>query len=51
MVVSDPLNGSMYATAMYGADMLFRDLQREGREDRCDFRQTENAFASATARR
>ena len=46
VVVSDPLNGSMYATAMYGADMLFPIYNARPRRNGAIFGQTENAFAS-----
>lgn len=46
VVVSDPLNGSMYATAMYGADMLFPIYNAKAEKNGAIFGQTENAFAS-----
>lgn len=46
VVVSDPLNGSMYATAMYGADMLFPIYNPKSEKNGAIFGQTENAFAS-----
>ena len=46
VVVSDPLNGSMYATAMYGADMLFPIYNPKSEKNGAIFGQTERAFAS-----
>ena len=46
VVVSDPLNGSMYATAMYGADMLFPIYNPKAEKNGAIFGQTERAFAS-----
>ena len=45
-IISDPLNGSMYATAMYGADMLFPIYNAKAEKNGVIFGQTENAFAS-----
>ena len=50
VVVSDPLNGSMYATAMYGADMLFPIYNAKAEKNGAIFGQTENAFASGDGR-
>lgn len=50
VVVSDPLNGSMYATAMYGADMLFPIYNPKAEKNGAVFGQTERAFASGNGK-
>lgn len=50
VVVSDPLNGSMYATAMYGADMLFPIYNPKAEKNGAIYGQTERAFASGDGR-
>lgn len=46
MVISDPLNGSMYATALFGANMLFPVYNPQGTFHGQIFGQVERAFAS-----
>ena len=50
VVVSDPLNGSMYATAMYGADMLFPIYNPKAEKNGAIYGQTERAFASGNGK-
>lgn len=49
VVISDPLNGSMYATALFGANMLFPVYNPQGTFHGQIFGQVEQAFASGNS--
>ena len=46
LIISDPLNGSMYAVSLYGANMLYPIYNPMKEGDGAKFEQTELAFAS-----
>ncbi|MFR0589520.1 DUF6541 family protein [Bifidobacterium apri] len=46
VIISDPLNGSMYAVSLYGANMLYPIYNPMKEKNGAKFEQTELAFAS-----
>lgn len=51
VIVSDPLNGSMYAVSLYGANMLYPIYNPMKEKHGAKFEQTELSFASGDDRR
>lgn len=51
VIISDPLNGSMYAVSLYGANMLYPIYNPMKEKNGAMFEQTELSFASGDDRR